>query len=101
RDAAAWVKLAGAYGVTIWNSVPALLQLALEVVETRGGGSWPGPMRLAMLSGDWIPLSLPDRLHAVAPNASLVSLGGATEASIWSVAYDVNDAEPAGARPWR
>ena len=32
-----------------------------------------------MLSGDWIPLNLPDQLSKVS-SAQLISLGGATEA---------------------
>ena len=32
-------------------------------------------LRIAMLSGDWIPLGLPGRLHAVAPQAQVHSLG--------------------------
>src|SRR5260370_12944189 len=53
-----------------------------------------GGLRLMMLSGDWIPLSLPERLRAVAPGAIHYSLGGATEVSIWSICYRINDADP-------
>ncbi len=35
-------------------------------------------------SGDWIPVNLPDRIRKEYENAEVVSLGGATEASIWS-----------------
>src|SRR5205814_3381893 len=45
-------------------------------------------------SGDWIPLDLPDRLRSVAPQAHAVSLGGATEAAIWSIAYDIGTVDP-------
>ncbi len=42
-----------------------------------------------MMSGDWIPLSLPERIRALAPGTRIVSLGGATEASIWSILYPI------------
>ena len=47
-----------------------------------------GSLRLVLLSGDWMPLSLPERLRA-ASSAKLVSLGGATEASIWWIFYAI------------
>ncbi|MEU6021883.1 amino acid adenylation domain-containing protein [Micromonospora sp. NPDC047134] len=80
-DPDAWLDTAARHGVTVWNSVPALLDMALEA------GHDPGRLarlRLVMLSGDWIPLDLADRLRAVAPGATVAGLGGATEAAIWS-----------------
>ena len=68
-------------GVTIWNSVPSHLQMLAE--DCRGMDSLAS-LRLAMLSGDWIPVGLPARMAV-----PIVSLGGATEASIWSIAYPV------------
>jgi aryl carrier-like protein len=52
-------------------------------------------LRLVLMSGDWIPVDLPDRLWSVAPGVELVSLGGATEAAIWSIAYDIRAVDPA------
>ncbi|MFT6046376.1 MAG: acyl-coenzyme A synthetase/AMP-(fatty) acid ligase/acyl carrier protein, partial [Arenicella sp.] len=45
-------------------------------------------MKHVFMSGDWIPLNLPNRLWNIS-DADLVSLGGATEASIWSIAYPI------------
>nr|WP_223180668.1 condensation domain-containing protein [Streptomyces griseicoloratus] len=47
-----------------------------------------------MLSGDWVPLSLPERAWEVFPGVRVLSLGGATEASIWSVHYPVTRVDP-------
>ena len=44
-----------------------------------------------LLSGDWIPVSLPGRVRRIAPDFKLISLGGATEASIWSILYPVGE----------
>ena len=83
-DPSHWLEFCIQHRVTIWNSVPALANLVVE--ESVG---WPegslSTLRLALLSGDWIPLTLPDRLKALAPNVQTISLGGATEVSIWSI----------------
>jgi amino acid adenylation domain-containing protein/thioester reductase-like protein len=92
-DPEEWLELARRHRVTVWNSVPALMQMLVEVAE---GGAAAAPeldLRLVMLSGDWIPVQLPKRLRALWPGARVVSLGGATEASIWSIAYEVEEVE--------
>jgi SagB-type dehydrogenase family enzyme len=43
-----------------------------------------------MLSGDWIPVALPEAIRSVARAAQVVGLGGATEASIWSILYPID-----------
>jgi amino acid adenylation domain-containing protein len=47
-----------------------------------------------MLSGDWIPVSLPDRVRAAFPGTQVTSLGGATEATVWSNFYPVAEVDP-------
>jgi pyochelin synthetase len=91
-DAGHWVDLLASEGVTIWSSVPALASLWAEVAERRGI-ELPA-LRLVMLSGDKVPLVLPDAVRRVAPSARVVSLGGATEASIWSILFPVDAVDP-------
>jgi amino acid adenylation domain-containing protein len=50
-------------------------------------------LRLVFLSGDWIPVPLPDRIRTAFPLAHVVSLGGATEATIWSNWYDIGQVD--------
>jgi acyl-CoA synthetase (AMP-forming)/AMP-acid ligase II len=52
-------------------------------------------LRLVFLSGDWIPVGMPDELRRAFPRAELVALGGATEATVWSNAYPVGAVDPA------
>ena len=87
-----WLDLMQAHRITIWNSAPPLMTLLVEAAELRGQ-SLPD-LRLVMLSGDWIPTDLPDRIRTIAPNSRIVSLGGATEASIWSIVYPITQVEP-------
>ncbi|HEY6321973.1 MAG TPA: amino acid adenylation domain-containing protein [Thermoanaerobaculia bacterium] len=93
RDPEHWTERLDACGVTIWNSVPALMEMLVDFAAEQAR-PLPGALRLALLSGDWIPVQLPDRIRALAPDAEVVSLGGATEASIWSILYPVREVEP-------
>lgn len=96
RDPAAWCALLERERVTVWNTVPALFDMLLTYAEGFGLSA-PSSLRIAMLSGDWIGLDLPARYRAFRPDGALVAMGGATEASIWSNAYDVEDVPPS----WR
>lgn len=93
RDAHRWAELARRHRVTVWNTVPALLDMLLIVAESTPEAA-PDGLRLALLSGDWIGQDLAERLSAALPGCALVALGGATEASIWSNAYEVRSGRP-------
>ncbi|TDE56537.1 amino acid adenylation domain-containing protein [Nonomuraea mesophila] len=92
RDAQRWVELVRRHRVTVWNTVPALLEMLVTVAEMDR--SLPGSLRLAMVSGDWVGLDLPGRLRSLVPGCDFVALGGATEASIWSNAFEVTYVDP-------
>jgi amino acid adenylation domain-containing protein len=88
-----WLSLIHQHGITLWHSVPSLLSLLVEVVQDQPEQR-PHSLRLALLGGDWIPVSLPDRVRAIAPDIKLISLGGATEISMDSTIYDIEDVQP-------
>ncbi len=92
RDPQAWRRALAEHRITIWNSVPALMQL---LVSEAGAAAALPLLRLVLLSGDWVPTSLPARVRALAPAARVISLGGATEASIWSILYPIEHVNPA------
>jgi pyochelin synthetase len=91
-DPASWVQTVRESSVTVWNSVPAIMELFTEAAQSSGT-KLPA-LRLVLLSGDWIPVHLPAKVRKVAPNARVVSLGGATEASIWSIFHPVDREDP-------
>ena len=93
KDPACWYELIVKHGVTIWNSVPALMQMLTEYLSIQPNPT-PLPLRLALLSGDWLPLSLPAQIQAKCEDIQIVSLGGATEASIWSICYAIATVNP-------
>ncbi|WP_422768954.1 amino acid adenylation domain-containing protein [Plantactinospora sp. WMMC1484] len=90
REAGVLLALAREHGVTVWNSVPALVEMVCVV---GGRGALPG-LRLVMVSGDWVRPDLVGRVRSLAPGARFVALGGATEAAIWSNFFEVTGALP-------
>jgi amino acid adenylation domain-containing protein len=88
-----WWRLIKLHQVTIWNTTP-LLAAHLWAQADHESHSFGAPLRLFLLSGDWIPLDLPSRIRSLIPQAQVVSLGGATEAAIWSIYYDIDRVDP-------
>ncbi|MFZ5989470.1 MAG: amino acid adenylation domain-containing protein [Bacillota bacterium] len=91
RDPEHWLELITLNKVTVWNSVPALMAMLVEYAESKKADL---PLRLVMMSGDWIPVNLPSRIKELAPQAEVISLGGATEAAIWSNYYPIVEVDP-------
>lgn len=83
-----WLDLLTHYRVTVWNTVPQLAELLIEAACPEENLAL-NSLRLILLSGDWIPLTLAQRILDQAKPAELISLGGATEGSIWSIWYKV------------
>lgn len=93
--------------ITVWNTVPAIMELLIKEREKNLNSSVKAmlrrrkilqeislnesELRVVMLSGDWIPLNLPERIRNIFPKANIYSLGGATEASIWSIYYPITE----------
>ena len=92
RDAQHWAAMIAEHQLNYWNTVPTLLEMLL-VSATPGELD---SLRSVIVSGDRVPLNLDQRLRDAAPWATLVAMGGATEAAIWS-----NWFEPASASEWR
>ncbi|HCE7698705.1 TPA: pyochelin non-ribosomal peptide synthetase PchF, partial [Pseudomonas aeruginosa] len=83
-DPSHWAELLERHAITLWNSVPAQGQMLIDYLESEPQRHLPGP-RCVLWSGDWIPVSLPTRWWRRWPDSALFSLGGATEAAIWSI----------------
>ncbi|MEV6427997.1 amino acid adenylation domain-containing protein [Nocardia sp. NPDC051463] len=90
RTPAAWSRAITEHGVTMWNSAPALAALLAEE-----GAVLPS-LRVFLLSGDWIPLPLPAALRRMSDGSEVISLGGATEASIWSICHRIGPQDLSG-----
>lgn len=88
-DPFAMARLVTTHGVTLWNSVPALMELLVD--HARGTPDLVfDSLRHVLLSGDRISPALPAQVRRIAPTARITSLGGATEASIWSIVHPIH-----------
>lgn len=94
KNPEAWAALIRKHGVTIWNSAPALLGMLLAYLP-KDRDAELASLRRIMLSGDWVPLDTAADVLSRLSGAELYSLGGATEAAIWSVLYPVQHIDPA------
>ncbi|MER7837615.1 amino acid adenylation domain-containing protein [Streptomyces sp. NPDC096040] len=93
-DPSHWAELIRDFGVTVWNSVPGQLHMLCDWLRSEPPTE-DGTLRLALISGDWIPVSLPDEGRSLLPGLEVISLGGATEGSIWSIAHPIGEVDTA------
>jgi amino acid adenylation domain-containing protein len=92
RDPEHWLALVQQFKITVWNSVPALLDMLTSYLENFYQDDRKLPFKNIWMSGDTILPSLPDRIKNFCnDDVQVVSLGGATEVSIWSIYYPIND----------
>ncbi|EYF04310.1 non-ribosomal peptide synthetase [Chondromyces apiculatus] len=96
RDPAHWIALMREHKVTLWNSVPAFLQMLVEHAEHRlaQDDAVPTSLRWVILSGDFIPVDLPDRLRALLGGVEVVGAGGPTETTVWDICYPIGKVDP-------
>ncbi|WP_344044161.1 AMP-binding protein, partial [Saccharothrix xinjiangensis] len=90
RDPVHWAELITRHGVTLWNSVPAMMVMLLENTS-------PGQLttlRATLLGGDKIPLSLPGHIRRNAPNTTITSVGGPTETTLWNIWHHIHQVKP-------
>lgn len=85
-----WHQLMTEHNVSVWNTVPALMEIYASYLRDLVGTP-NTQVRTVMMSGDWIPLSLPGLIKSTCPNAQVYSLGGATEVSIWSIYHPIGE----------
>ncbi|MGZ4123447.1 MAG: amino acid adenylation domain-containing protein, partial [Tumebacillaceae bacterium] len=93
QDPSHWREVIAETRVSIWNSAPALAGLLVDGLTAEEARELSS-LRLVMMSGDWIPLHVPEWFHRELPQVEVVSLGGATEASIWSILYPIEEVDP-------
>ncbi len=86
-----WLDLCASAGVSVWNSVPAIVALLREQAAARPESL--AALRLVMMSGDRIPPGLPAALLRLRPDLEVISLGGPTETTIWNILYPVRSGD--------
>ncbi|GHG75403.1 non-ribosomal peptide synthetase/type I polyketide synthase [Comamonas sp. JC664] len=92
RDPSHWAELMSRHGVSIWSTVPAMMEMLLTYLE-GSNARVACPLRLVMLGGDWLPVTMPARLRAKFGGVKLMSVGGPTETSLWNISHPVVEAD--------
>ncbi|MBC8757718.1 non-ribosomal peptide synthetase [Kordia sp. YSTF-M3] len=77
-------------GITFWDSVPTTFNYLVMQLEEEASEVLPD-LRLVFMSGDWIPVQLPEKAKTFFPNAEIISLGGATEGTVWSNYFPIEN----------
>ena len=93
KDPAHWIQWMNQENITVWNSVPTFVEMLAEYEEYQRQVTSQS-LRLIMMSGDWVPVSLPGRIRNLFQNVEIVALGGATEGSIWSNHFEIPEVVP-------
>ncbi len=88
KDPAHWSKMIERHGVTLWNSAPQLMSMLVDYNDFQRLHALDS-IRSVWLSGDWIPTKLPARIRTLIGPCEIISLGGATEGSIWSIHHRI------------
>ena len=89
-----WVSLIKKHQITVWNTVPMFMEMLVEHLVNETDSGLKHSLKLVLLSGDWIPLDLPDRIRELFHEIEIIGLGGATEASIWSNFFRIGKIDP-------
>lgn len=91
RDIRQVLNVLESKNVTIWNSVPIIMDLLIESMPSNFKND---RVRVILLSGDYMPLNLPEKIMKHFPRAKIINLGGNTEASIWTAYYQIKKVNP-------
>ena len=95
REPGHWLELLREHDVTVWNSVPAFAEMFVEYVEHADPEALAdSSLRFIIMSGDWIPVRLPDRLRALLPALTVIGAGGPTETTVWDICFPIDRVEP-------
>ena len=67
RDPERLLALLDEEGITFWDSAPAAMQQLAPLLHHNRENARGSKLRLVFMSGDWIPLELPDQLRDTIP----------------------------------
>ncbi|MES2379323.1 MAG: amino acid adenylation domain-containing protein [Bacteroidota bacterium] len=81
------------YNITFWDSVPTTMDYLVRNLELTVPDYICPNLKTVFLSGDWIPVDLPERIKKFFPKTQVISLGGATEGTVWSNYFPVTKTE--------
>ncbi|SHO52312.1 AMP-binding protein [Anaerocolumna xylanovorans] len=90
REPEHWLELMKKYHVTIWNSVPAFIEMLLEDKKIMKDAA-NSALRLIFLGGDWVRAKTIKELNAIFASARKISVGGPSETTLWNISHEVTE----------
>jgi amino acid adenylation domain-containing protein len=87
KDPEHWNALIDKYQVTVWNSVPAFMEM--EVISESLKKLASEHLKRIILGGDWVRPGLAATIADCFPQAKLITIGGPTETTIWNIYHNV------------
>lgn len=91
KDAISWGRLVAQHRITLWCSVPAILEMLLDCATPEQLST----LRLVAQGGDYIKPATIRLLRSRHPHLRLISLGGPTETTIWSIWHEITASDTA------
>ncbi|MER2492708.1 amino acid adenylation domain-containing protein, partial [Catenovulum sediminis] len=89
QDPSSLLQLMQTEQISFWDSVPSTFNHLVNFIEQEQPDYQLTSLRVVFMSGDWIPVSLPQRCLKYFPKVKVQSLGGATEGTVWSNVYPI------------
>ncbi len=88
KEPSHWAELMEKYHVSVWNSVPAFMEM-FTLVDKNVAEKAAKNLKTVMLGGDWVRPVLVRKIQEIAPNASVISIGGPSETTLWNIYHKV------------
>jgi len=84
KDPEHWLELIEKHGVTLWNTVPAMMEMMLEIMDMKNEGDISS-IRVTIFGGDVLKPAMVKKLRERIKNAKIMNVGGPSETTIWNI----------------
>ncbi len=88
KDPEHWLELIEKHGVTLWNTVPAMMEMMLEIMDMKNEGDISS-IRVTIFGGDVLKPAMVKKLRERIKNAKIMNVGGPSETTIWNINHEV------------
>lgn len=88
REPVAWLDAMLRFGVNTWSSVPAFMQMFLELGPKRLAPAAP-LLTTCILGGDFLSPSLCHDIWRTFPATRIFNCGGPSETTLWNISHEV------------
>lgn len=83
-----WLNLIVEHDVNTWNSVPAFMQMYLELDEDKLKKA-SKTLQTFIFGGDFLEVGICKKLKALYPSARIFNCGGPSETTLWNIFHEV------------